>query len=263
LFGAQEKMTTTRILLAGLFTATMFTSVASAEELNRSQISAKFQSLTPFEVMAVEDSPLEGLYQIVTTQGVFYASRDGQHLISGALHKMEPGLPNLTSERQAQMGAELIRDLKGSFVTFPADNEKHEIIVFYDTTCSFCHRMHKELDALNDAGVTVHYAGWPREGLRDRRNPGSDSMPNPSQGYSELMAIWCDENPRELLDANANGGRLRPNACTNRIDEHYDLGHILGVQGTPAVYDTSGNQVIGGYASAERVVEALEALNGQ
>lgn len=244
------------LTLATLTTAATF--AVPAEELNRSNISEKFQSLTPFEVVAVEESPVESMYQVVTTQGVFYMTKDGEHIVSGALHTAAPGLPNLTQERIAQLGADKIKDLKDSFVTFEAENQKYEIVVFYDTTCPYCHRMHNELDALLEAGVTVHYAGWPREGLVDRRNPGTDTMPNPSASYSELMGIFCDENPREMLDANADGARVKPGACPNKIDEHYALGEFLGVRGTPAVFSVDGQQVSPGYSPASAILERLK-----
>jgi|SRR5690554_6036482 len=244
------------LAVGALTTAATF--VVSAEELNRSNISEKFQSLTPFEVVAVENSPADSLYQIVTTQGVFYMTKDGKHIMSGALHAAAPGLPNLTQERIAQLGADKINNLKDSFITFEAENQKHEIVVFYDTTCPYCHRMHKELDALLESGVTVHYAGWPREGLVDRRNPGTDAMPNPSASYSELMGIFCDKNLREMLDANADGARIKPGACPNKIDEHYALGEFLGVRGTPAVFSVDGQQISPGYSPASVILERLQ-----
>jgi|GEM_PF-17020 len=235
-------------------------STLKGASLNRSQISAKFQSLAPFDVLAVEQSPVSSMYQIVTEQGVFYMTKDGEHLVSGVLHKAEPGLPNLTEQRVAQAAAQKIDELRDSFITYKAPNEKYEILVFYDTTCPFCHRLHNDLQSYLDAGITVHYAGYPRDGLRDRRNPGPDSMPNPSVGYSELMGVWCDANPREMLDANAQGARVRPAACRNKIAEHFALGQILGVRGTPAVYSLDGRQVVGGYAPVQGILAGLESL---
>lgn len=250
------RLTKLVVALASLVSITAF-----ATEINRSEVSEKFQSLTPFKVLTVENSPTDSMYQVITTQGIFYMTKDGEYIFSGALHGASAGLPNLTDARIAQMASAELKSLKDSFITMKAPNEKHEVIVFYDTTCPFCHRIQQEIDSYLNAGITVHYAGYPREGLQDRRSPGTGAFPNPSFGYQELLGVWCSSNPAKSLEDNAKGARIPTSACRNKIAEHYAIGQLLGVQGTPAIYSFDGKEVAAGYVPAQALLSTLESAS--
>lgn len=231
------------------------TAGASAGELNKSEISKKFQTLTPFSIKSVEKSPLAGTYQLVTSEGVFYMTKDGEHIISGSVHEASEGLPNLTKQRIAEESSKAIKELKDSFLTFEAPNEKHEIVVFYDSSCPYCVKLHGEVAKLNAQGVTVHYAGWPRQGIKSRSNPEQFS-----QSYKELESIWCSDSPKSAFDRAAEGAFVEQASCDTKIAEHFALGEQMGVRGTPAIYDINGNEVTRGYAPANRIVNNLEKL---
>lgn len=223
----------------------------SAKDLNKSEISKKFQSLTPFTVQGVEDSPSKNLYQVITDKGVFYVSKDGEFIISGALHKMEQGLTNLTAARMELLYGERIQSLRDSFITYKAPNEQHEIVVFYDTSCGFCQKLHSDISQYNAAGITVHYAAYPRSGITNHRGGGFSSS------YLEMQSIWCSDNPAMVMNMVARGATVPQKSCDNKIAEHYALGVQMGVQGTPAVYSMSGKIVVPGYASAKSVKDKL------
>jgi thiol:disulfide interchange protein DsbC len=228
------------------------TSYVNATELNKSQISKKFQELTPFEVIAVEDSPSEGLYQVITNKGIFYTTKDGQHVISGALHDLAPGLKNNTEVRKLKIAEEKISELKSSFITFEAPNPKHEVIVFYDTSCGYCQKLHHEITTYNAAGITVHYAGFPRMGLINQQTG------QPSQTMKEMTSIWCADNQQMALNMVSRGADVPVKNCETKISEHFSLGEQLGVAGTPAIYSISGKLVLAGYAPAAALKSKLE-----
>ncbi|WP_240224583.1 disulfide isomerase DsbC N-terminal domain-containing protein [Rheinheimera hassiensis] len=230
------------------------TSHVSADELNKSQISKKFQELTPFEVISVEDSPSKGLYQVITNKGIFYTTKDGEHVISGALHDLAPGLKNNTEARKLKIAEEKISELKSSFITFPAPNPKHEVIVFYDTSCGYCQKLHHEISTYNAAGITVHYAGFPRMGLENPQNG------QPSPTVSEMTSIWCADSQQMALNMVSRGAEIPAKKCDTKIAEHFSLGEMLGVAGTPAIFSMKGNLVKAGYAPASVLKTNLEGI---
>lgn len=229
---------------------------ATAEvTLNKSEISKKFQSVVPFKITDVEESPMAGFYQVITERGIFYTTKDGAHIFSGSLHDFEPGLKNHTAIRQGEINALAMGKLTDKFVTYKAPNQKHEIVVFYDTSCGYCQTLHREVSKFTARGITVHYAAWPRQGVFI---PGTaDYTPN----YLEMESIWCSDNPQMMLNMSERGGQIPPKSCSDSgVKEMYKLGETLGIQGTPAIYTLKGQQVIPGYAPAETVLKRLNEL---
>jgi thiol:disulfide interchange protein DsbC len=233
----------------------MSISVASAGVLNKSQISKKFQSVVPFKVNAVEDAPIPGFFQVITDRGIFYTSNDGEHIFSGSLHEFSPGLKNHTAIRQSQINEELMGKLSDKFVTFKAPNQKHEIVVFFDTSCGYCQKLHAEISQFTAQGITVHYAAWPRQGV---------TIPNSSEftpNYLEMESIWCADNPEMMLNLAERGGPIPSKSCANSgVKEMYQLGESLGIRGTPAIFTLKGQEVVPGYAPAQAVLERLQKL---
>jgi|TARA_R110000796_G_scaffold50909_2_gene120173 thiol:disulfide interchange protein DsbC len=247
------------LTLAVTFTA-LFSSFAHAKSLppssvnavNKSEISSKFQSIVPFQVVEINDH-VTGLYEIVADKGIFYASKDGQFLVSGAVHQFKQGLPNLTEAKKAQIAARSIDSLRSTFVTYKAANERYEVLAFFDSSCGYCRKMHKEISQYNALGITVHYALYPRSGLTDRYG-------QPAQSALELSDIACSENPNMALNTLMQGGAIKAVRCQSPVASHYELGQWLGVQGTPSIYDMAGNSVMPGYAPASQMLKTLQQM---
>lgn len=253
-------MKKTPLALAIAFAALPLASLAS-EAMTKSDISRKFQQISqngqaPLKVEAVEESPLPGFYQVITDKGIIYASKDGNHLLSGSVHKFEVGMQDLTKERLLVEREKDINKLKGDFITYRAPNQKHEVIVFYDTTCGFCHKLHSEINNYLQQGITVHYAAFPRNGVFDPRTAGQKT-----NGYLALQDIWCTDNSNKNLafDLVAKGTSLPRRDCQTSIEEQFNLGVKLGIQGTPAIISMRGDIVVPGYAPATQLKARLES----
>lgn len=227
----------------------------AALELPKAEISASVQKNTPFKVLDVENSPLEGFYQVITETGVIYASKDGKHLFSGSLHQLTPGVPNLTEKRNQQIYQAKIKSLYNDFITYRAPKQKHEVVVFYDNNCGYCHKMHSEIAEYNAHGITVHYAAWPRDGLVARDGSGK------SQGFQSLENIWCAENKNLAFNMASRRAEVPTKTCKTTIAQQYALGSLLGVRGTPAVYSLTGEIVAEGYAKAPALKSRLEGMS--
>lgn len=226
---------------------------AESSATNLSNVSRKIQQLTPFEVQSVQSLENIGLVEVVTDKGIYYSTKDAEFLISGSIYRFESGLFNLTSERKSELGAAKIEGLKDSFITYQSELQKHEIIVFYDTSCGFCKKLHSEIDALMEQGITVHYAAWPRDGVvRKFQNKTTFTA-----GYERMRNIWCAGDPKSALN-NANDGAKLPTAlCDNKIKEQFELGEYIGVRATPSIFNMEGKVVSIGYKPALQLVDLL------
>lgn len=254
-------MSKKHFLLTALAAASL-SFAATAATLSKSDISHKIQTLSaaqpePMKVENVEDSPLPGFYQVITDKGIVYASVDGNFLFSGSLVKFDGEMKDLTKERLLVERKKEVEQLKKDFITFRAPNEKHEIIVFYDTTCGYCHKLHSEISQYNALGITVHYAAFPRSGINDPRNPAAKSI-----GYIKLQDIWCSDASNKALAFNmvAQGSELPRKSCETTIANQFDFGVKIGIQGTPAIASMSGELLIPGYMPAGALKARLDQL---
>ena len=211
------------------------------------------QAITPFNVQEVNDDPT-GMFEIVTDKGIFYATKDGKSLFSGRVYEFENGMVNKTQNRISELAVTKIDKLKDSFVTYKAPNEKYEVIVFFDIHCGYCRKMHNEVSQYNAAGITVHYALYPRNGIKDQR-AGNGKF---TETYLTMQNIACSPNPNLSLDMVMRYNDLPGAQCDNQIADNFSLGEWLGVRGTPAVYGMDGKQVVGGYAPTNQLLAALE-----
>lgn len=222
-------------------------------ELNKSQISMKFQSILPFKVESISEAPISGMYQVATERGIFYVTKNGENLINGSVHDFEDGLDNLTAKANAEIAADVMNRLKPTFLTYKAPNETHEVLVFFDTSCGYCRKLHNEVSQLNAMGITVHYAMYPRNGIMQR-----NSTSQHTQSYLSMQSIVCADKPTQALDMEMRGTQPEPKVCDNAIEEHHSLGERLGVSGTPMIYDFSGEQITAGYLPAKQLVNVIK-----
>ncbi|WP_445768850.1 thioredoxin fold domain-containing protein [Rheinheimera sp.] len=235
-------------------------SAFAGPSLSKSEVSLKLQQISsshpqPLKVQDVEESPLPGFYQVITDKGIIYASVDGKHLLSGTVHLFQPGMQDLTKQRLLIEREKEINVLKGDFITYRAPQQKHEVIVFYDTTCGFCHKLHSEINQYLAQGITIHYAAFPRNGVYDPRTPGVKT-----EGYKLLQDIWCSEDSNKNLAFNlaSKGTSLPRKQCDTSIERQFNLGVKLGIEGTPAIVSMRGDVIVPGYAPAASLKQRLE-----
>lgn len=203
----------------------------------------------PMPVKRIEDTPLEGLFEVHLESGeTFYSDGDGKHFIVGDLFEnSDDGLVNLTQQARDRQRAERLAQVSDDDqVVFRGDKEPEAVLhVFTDTTCPYCRKLHEEVPALNEQGIAVHYLAFPRAGLQ-------------SEGARQLGQVWCAEQPSEAMSAAKRGETLEsPADCDNPVEDQYHLGMELGVQGTPAIVLPNG-RLVPGYVPAERLAGMLD-----
>lgn len=194
----------------------------------------------------IQDSPIPGLKQVLTSRGVFYTSVDGQYFMAGRLFDVENGMQNLTDLALTDLRLEGVEKYKDSMIVFPAKEEKHVITVFTDTTCGYCKKMHAQMEEYNDLGITVQYLAFPRGGMA-------------SQGANQIQAVWCSADKQTAMTEAKTGQYVDAPNCNTKVAEHYNFGVSAGVTGTPAIILEDG-QFIGGYKPPSALLQDLQRV---
>nr|MBF0682281.1 thioredoxin fold domain-containing protein [Pseudomonas sp.] len=213
-------------------------------------IRASLESIQPgMPIEAIAESPMPGVYQVQLQGGrQLYASADGQFIIQGYLFQFKDGQAlNLTEQAQNQSVAATINAVsRKDMVVFAPKQPKTHITVFTDTDCGYCQKLHSEVPELNRLGVEVRYMAFPRQGLG-------------SPVANTLASVWCAKDPQDAMNKAKSRQDVPAVSCDNPIAEQYQLGQLIGVQGTPAIVLADG-QIIPGYQPASQLAElALQA----
>lgn len=207
----------------------------------------KIQPDMPIE--AVAESPMPGVYQVQLEGGrQLYASPDGQFVIRGYLYQFQNGQAvNLTELAQSKSVAKQINSIPQSeMVVFSPKEPKTHITVFTDTDCGYCQKLHSEVPQLNRLGVEVRYVAFPRQGMG-------------SHGANTLTSVWCANDRQDAMNKAKAREELPAASCETPIAKQYQLGQMIGVQGTPAIILANG-QMIPGYQPAAQLADlALKA----
>ncbi|ALO45906.1 DsbC family protein [Pseudohongiella spirulinae] len=193
-------------------------------------------------VETVNETPMSGIYQVIMSSGeILHTDRSGQFLLSGELYMTRPeGLVNLTAETRKGQTADLIAGLpEDQMIIFAAENPRAQITVFTDVDCGYCRRLHGDMAAINERGITVRYVAYPRGGMQ-------------SEAYPKMVSVWCAEDRKQALNQAKNGQNLPSRDCTNPVLNHHALGNRIGITGTPAILLQDGT-LVPGYMEVDRL----------
>lgn len=236
-----------RVFLAAALLAGMASVAVAGEPEIKKSIEA---TLPGAKVESVTKTVVNDVYQVQLSSGqVVHVTGDGKNLFGGDLFEIKNGrINNVTENWRAGSRVEALQTLKDKdLVVFPASGvEKGQVYVFTDTSCGYCVKFHSEVPELNSKGITVKYAAWPRS--------GAESAPG------KLMRdVWCSADRRDAM----NKAKTRQPVesvgkdCSNQVIlDQIELGHRMGVDGTPAVFDKQGRK-LGGYVPANALVQIL------
>jgi thiol:disulfide interchange protein DsbC len=185
-----------------------------------------------------------GLYEVNVGGDIYYADSTGDYLIRGDIMEMETQ-KNLTQKSRDLVRATLMHDLNPKeAIVFSAKSPKHVINVFTDVECGYCRKLHEQIQAYNDNGVTVRYYPFPRSGTS-------------GPVFDEMVSVWCAKDRKLALTQAKSGAHLPAASCANPVAKYFNLGRHMGIQGTPAIFLDNGAQ-IGGYVPPENITAAIE-----
>lgn len=225
---------------------------ADVTQLNPEVLKEKIQRLLGLEVVKVEATPVPGIAMLITNQGLFYASNNGEFFIQGKVYKLGGTVTDLAEQSLAKMRLAGIEKFSDSVIEYKAKDEKHVVTVFTDITCGYCRKMHAQMDEYNAMGITFRYLAYPRAGISDR-------LGNPTQGFRDLRSIWCNEEAAKAMTKAKNGGAVADRICDAPIEEQFNFGRQVGVSGTPAIILENG-MMVPGYQPPAQLAEALKNL---
>lgn len=228
------------IATAALLTVTTTVSASEAQTIR-----AALAKVLPNEKpTSVQPTPIDGLFQVEIGPQVMYMTGDGRYLIDGAIVDLETR-ENLAEKAQNEARQRAIEAMgEEEMIVFQAPNAEHEITVFTDIDCGYCRKLHQQIDAYAEEGISVRYLFYPRSGVD-------------TPSYDKAVAVWCSDDQRQAMTEAKNGNPVESKACSNPVKRHMELGEQMGIRGTPAIVLENG-QLVPGFVEPKRLARVLE-----
>lgn len=231
------------VSLLALFSVTVIADQAQIEKaITGINSMIQIQSVKP-----IDDTPF---YEVTLKTGErIYTDSTGSHFVAGDLYQVDIGsVKNLTDVGRRADLRELVSKIDESklIIFSPKGEVKHSLLVFTDIDCGYCRRLHSEIEQLQENGVEVRYAAFPRAGV------GSDS-------YKKYVSVYCAKDQNVTMTLAKAGKMPEPATCDNPVADQYKLGQKLGITGTPTLIFEDG-EMQPGYAPWK---ELLKRMNQQ
>lgn len=216
---------------------------ADAElEQVRLKVTAKFDMIAAEDVNA---SPIDGWYTIHKGSIIAYVSADGRYLLQGDLIDLERNV-NMSEVARNDSRRELMATVKDEdVIKFTPAEVKYSVAIFTDVECTYCRRLHNQIDEYLAQGIEVRYLMYPRNG------PTSDA-------WATAEEIWCATDRGGALTAAKQDRKFASTDCDASMVEHqYLLGREIGLNGTPAIVLDDGT-LISGYLPPDQLKAQLD-----
>ena len=95
---------------------------------------------------------------------IAYVSADGRYLLQGDLIDLDKQI-NLSEQTRTEARRKLMSKVgDDQVITFSPAEVKHRVTVFTDVDCTYCRKLHSEIDAYLANGIEVRYVLYPRNG---------------------------------------------------------------------------------------------------
>lgn len=247
MFMLNVKKTISALIVGIVISSNSFAAIS--KEVNDT-LTKKLESLK-VNVQSIKESPVKGLYEVVSQGALYYISEDGKFLINGDMYDLDNGMKNLTSAKVDELRREStaesfakIKNFEKDMIVYKADKEKYVITVFTDTSCAYCQKLHSEIADYNKLGITIRYLAFPRGGEK-------------SNAYRTMVSVWCSDNPKEAMDNAKKRRQIDSKTCENTVLDQFKLGVALGITGTPSLFLADGT-MMPGYLPADRLLQVLE-----
>ena len=213
-------------------------------EAVRAKVSGMFDAIDPGDISA---SPVDGWYTIQKGSIVAYVSADGRYLLQGDLIDLDRSV-NLSELSRNETRRELVGALKDEdAILFSPAEVKHSVTVFTDIDCTYCRKLHSQIDEYMSEGIAVRYVLYPRNGRQ-------------SHAWTKSEEVWCSEDRNSALTAAKADRAFETSSCdASMIARHYQLGQAVGLSGTPAIVTDDGT-LIGGYVPPASLSARLDQL---
>ncbi len=208
----------------------VFAADDEALEQVRAKMNAMFEQLGPENV---DRSPVDGWYTVHKGSIVAYVSEDGRYLLQGDMIDLDQQI-NLSEKTRSSARRLVMSSVSDDqVILFSPAEVKHRVTIFTDVDCTYCRKLHSEIDDYMAEGIAVRYMLYPRNG------PASRS-------WNTSEDVWCARDRNNALTAAKLDREFETQKCdASIITTHYMLGQDVGLTGTPAIVFDDGTLVSG------------------
>ena len=212
-------------------------------EIVRAKLSVMFEQLEPEHI---NPSPVDGWYAVQKGSTIAYVSDDGRYLLQGDLIDLDTEI-NLSEASRNNARRDLLANLdQDRLISFTPDDVEYTVTVFTDVECTYCRRLHSQIDEYLAQGIEVRYLLYPRYGPA-------------SQSWITSEEVWCASDRHKALTAAKLDRKFESSACdASIVQDHYILGQQVGLTGTPAILLEDGT-LISGYLPPDKLKQRIEA----
>ncbi len=207
----------------------------------RQKVDEMFDMIEPENV---KTSPVDGWYTIQRGSIIAYISGDGRYLLQGDLIDLDNQL-NVSEATRTGARRELMATVSDDqVIAFTPSVVKYSVSVFTDVDCSYCRRLHSQIEGYMAHGIEIRYLLYPRNG------PASPS-------WSTAEEVWCASDRADALTLAKLDRDFETSKCDSHIvQDHYVIGRDVGLNGTPAIVLDDGT-LIAGYLSPDQLAARL------
>ena len=221
---------------------------AADEDARLMEIRDKVDEMFPnIEGEFVHFGPIDGWVTIQKGSIVAYMSEDGRYLMQGDLIDLDNNV-NLSENSRNLARRELISSVgDDDVILFSPSEMQHSVTIFTDIDCTYCRRLHAQIDEYMNNGIEVRYLLYPRNG------PASRS-------WNTSEDVWCSSNRNSALTAAKLDRQFDTHKCdASAVTRHYSLGQDVGLTGTPAMVLQDGT-LLSGWLPPDVLRQRLDSL---
>lgn len=245
-----SRITSLPIRLTVIIAATFAFASAQAGEDNaeleqiRQKVGGMFDSIDPADI---DVSPVDGWFTIHKGPVVAYVSADGRYLLQGDMIDLDQSI-NLSEEIRVETRRELMATVSDEeVISFTPEEVKYSVSIFTDVECTYCRRMHSQIDEYMARGIEVRYLMYPRNGPATR-------------AWNTAEEVWCAADRKNALTMAKLDREFASASCdASIIQDHYVIGKDVGLNGTPAIVFPDGT-LVSGYMTPDQLTAALESM---
>jgi thiol:disulfide interchange protein DsbC len=208
----------------------------------REKVGAMFEFIEPENVTA---SPVDGWYTVHKGSVIAYVSADGRYLLQGDMIDLDHQV-NLSETIRTDARRELMASVTDDqVIAFSPEEIKFSVSIFTDVECTYCRRMHSQIDEYMAQGIEIRYLLYPRNGPASR-------------AWNTAEDVWCSSDRRNALTMAKLDREFSTSTCDSSIvQDHYVIGRDVGLSGTPAIVLGDGT-LIGGYLPPDQLAARLQ-----
>jgi thiol:disulfide interchange protein DsbC len=208
-------------------------------------------------VSNIAETPIKNAYLVSLDDGTsFVFFKDSNYAILGDMYDLT-NKSNITPELKADFYKTILNKypVKNGIHYEPTVDKIGTAYVFTDPTCGYCRKLHFEMQTYLDKGIEVIYIPYPRSGLDgqghdelvDVFNSGDD------EGKKAAMSLAKQDRAQEIKSLPSYKDSPKG---TELVNEGVQIGHELGIRGTPSIYLENGYN-IPGYTDAESLAKTI------